>query len=94
MSGPAFLTRIADAKALPGERLLLRYEDGVEGVVEFAGTIASGGVFKALAGPRFATFTLTGGGRAVCWLDDAGQEVDFDADALRLDLKSEQQAAE
>lgn len=90
----ALLTRITDAEALPGHRLRLRYLDGAAGVVDMAGTVARGGVFVALAGPRFPTFRLTQGGRAVCWLDDAGNEVDFDADALRLRLQAEQAAAE
>ena len=88
------LTRIAAAEPLPGYRLRLRYTDGMAGVVDMAGLIAAGGVFAALAGPRFPTFTLTQGGRALCWLDDEGQEVDFDADALRLRLHAEQEAAE
>lgn len=79
------LTRITGAEALPGYRLRLRYADGAAGVVDMADTVAKGGVFAALAGSRFGTFRLTQGGRAICWLDNAGEEVDFDADALRLD---------
>lgn len=94
MTSMALLTRIVGAEALPGHRLRLRYEDGATGVVDMSGTVARGGVFAALAGPRFGTFRLTQGGRAVCWLDDAGEEVDFDADALRLRLQGEQAAAE
>ena len=94
MANMALLTRIADAEALPGYRLRLRYVDGAAGVVDMSGTVARGGVFAALAGTRFGTFRLTQGGRAVCWLDDVGNEVDFDADALRLRLQAEQAAAE
>lgn len=88
------LTRITRAEALPGYRLRLRYQDGAAGMVDFSGTVAKGGVFTALAGPRFGAFRLTQGGRAVCWLDDAGEEVDFDADALRRRLEAEHEAAE
>ena len=92
--GVKLLTRIEAAEALPGYRLRLRYADGATGVVDFTPTLAKGGVFTVLAGVRFGTFALTQGGRAVCWLDDAGEEVDFDADALRLRLRAEQRAAE
>ena len=94
MEGMELLTRIAEAEALPGYRLRLRYVDGAAGVVDMAGTVARGGVFAALVGARFGTFRLTQGGRAVCWLNDAGEEVDFDADALRLRLHAGQAAAE
>jgi hypothetical protein len=90
----ALLTRITEAEALPGYRLRLRYEDGAAGVVDMSATLAKGGAFAALAGARFSTFTIADGGRAVCWLDDAGNEVDFDVDALRLRLGVEQAAAE
>lgn len=93
-TGMDLLTRIEAAEALPGYRLRLRYTDGTNGVVDFSGTIAKGGVFTVLAGSRFGTVRLVQGGRAVCWLDDAGGEVDFDADALRLRLQAEQEAAE
>ncbi len=93
MNGLKLLTRIVEAEVLPGYRLRLRYSDGAAGVVDMTGTVAKGGVFAALAGARFGTFRLTQSGRAVCWLDDAGEEVDFDADALRLRLDSAGQAA-
>ena len=92
--GMALLTRITDAEALPGYRLRLRYADGMAGVVDMSRTVAKGGVFAALEGTRFPSFTITQGGRAVCWLDDAGNEVDFDVDALRLELRADQAAAE
>ena len=94
MDGMELLTRIAEAEALPGYRLRLRYVDGAIGLVDMSGTVARGGVFAALSGARFFTFQLTQGGRAVCWLDDAGEEVDFDADALRLRLQADKAAAE
>ena len=92
--GMKLLTRIETAEALPDYRLRLRYTEGAAGTVDFAPTIAKGGVFAALAGACFGTFEVTQGGRAVCWLDDAGREVDFDADALRRRLQAEQRAAE
>ncbi len=94
MDGMKLLTRIAQIEALPGYRLRLRYVDGATGVVDMAGTVAKGGVFAALAGARFGTVQLTQGGRAVCWLNDGGNEVDFDADALRMRLQADQAAAE
>jgi len=43
---------------------------------------------------RPADVTVAQGGRALLWLTDAGDEVDLDADALRLLLRAEQAAAE
>ncbi len=45
-------------------------------------------------GNRPADVAVAQGGRALLWLTDAGDEVDLDADALRLLPRSEQAAAE
>ncbi len=93
MGGMTLRTRIAEIDVLPGYRLRFRYADGASGIVEMTATVAKGGVFGALDGARFGTARLTQGGRAVCWISDAGDEVDFDADALRMRLKTDQAAA-
>lgn len=50
---PRMRWRVAEAHALPGYNLRVRFLDGLEGVVDMSRLIASvdGGVFKGLADP-------------------------------------------
>jgi hypothetical protein len=46
------LVDIVDAEALPDYRLRLRFEDGVEGIVDVSALVTFDGVFAALADPH------------------------------------------
>jgi len=72
---------LTDAKALPGYKLSLRYEDGVSGVVDLSGWVGNG-VFSAWNDPeRFFNFSIDKWGKLI-WSD----EIDMDPDAFYLEL--------
>ncbi len=76
------MKRILFAQALPGYRQQLRYDDGVEGVVDLSAEVGKG-VFSIWRDPEaFARFRIERNGRAIVWSDkgDAG------ADALHLEV--------
>lgn len=76
------MKRIVFAEALPGYRLHLRYDDGVEGTVDLSGEVGKG-VFEIWRDPAiFARFQIERGGRALVWPGD----VDVCADALYLEI--------
>lgn len=76
------MKRIVFAQALPGYRLQLRYDDGVEGSVDLSAD-AGKGVFAIWRDPDvFARFRVERDGRALVWSD----EVDACADALYLEI--------
>jgi hypothetical protein len=76
------MKRIVFAQALPGYRLQLRYDDGVEGVVDLSSDVGKG-VFAAWNDPEaFGCFRIERNGRAIVWSD----EVDACADALYLEI--------
>jgi hypothetical protein len=67
---------------LPGYRLHLRFDDGVEGAVDLSADVGKG-VFSIWRDPEaFARFRVEEGGRAIVWSD----EVDACADALYLEI--------
>jgi hypothetical protein len=77
------LHTIVDAEARRDFTVALAFRDGRKGVVDFAPVIARGGVFAALADPaRFAAVTIGARGRSLIWTDEAGDDIDFCADAL------------
>jgi hypothetical protein len=83
---------ITAARMLPGYRLSPTFADGVKGVVDFASLVAQGGVYEAIAAaPEAVAIGLRG--RSVAWPGVDGEPVDFCADALRLDLQAERDAA-
>lgn len=47
------MIKITDVQHIGGYRLLLRFEDGVEGVVDIASQISFEGVFKPMRDPEF-----------------------------------------
>jgi hypothetical protein len=74
--------RITFARALPGYRLRLRYDDGVEGAVDLSADVGKG-VFSLWCDPEaFARFRVSEDGRSVIW----SEAVDACADALYLTL--------
>jgi hypothetical protein len=76
------MKRIVFAEALPGWRLHLRYDDGVEGTVDLSAKVGKG-VFAAWNDPKhFASVKIEAGGRALVWPG----EVDACADALYLEI--------
>jgi hypothetical protein len=76
------MKRIVSAQALPGCRLQLRYDDGVEGTVDLSPHLDQG-VFKAWRDPLFFNSVRCERGRRLVW--GAGDtEIDLCADALYL----------
>jgi Protein of unknown function (DUF2442) len=69
-------------QTLAGHKLKLRYDDGVEGVVDLSAEVGKG-VFAAWQDPQhFASVKLAHGGRALEWPG----EIDLCADALYLEI--------
>ncbi|MDW8310567.1 MAG: DUF2442 domain-containing protein [Verrucomicrobiales bacterium] len=76
------MKRIVFAEALPGYRVKLRYDDGVEGVVDLSAKVGHG-VFAAWNDPsHFASVKIEEGGEALIWPGD----IDLCADALYLEI--------
>jgi hypothetical protein len=74
------LQRIVAARVVSSHKIELTWDDGHIKVVDFAPTIANGGVFAPLADPAFfSQFTVTQSGRVIVWPGD----IDFCVDALR-----------
>ena len=75
------LYRISRAVAAPDHSVRLRWEDGVDGVVDFRPIIAKGGVFLPMQDPVFFVreMRIAADGTALEWPD----EIDFSADGLR-----------
>jgi len=75
------MPRLVEVKTLPHYRLWLRYDDGVEGVVDLSPLVGKGVFALWEDEARFAEVHLGDGGELV-WSD----EVDLCADALYLKL--------
>jgi hypothetical protein len=78
------MKRIVFAEALPGWRLHLRYDDGVEGTVDLSAKVGCG-VFAAWRDPVFFKSARCERGRRVVWGEGEG-EIDLCADALYLQI--------
>ena len=79
------LPQLKAVTSIGGYRLRLRYSDGFVGEVDFADTVARGGTFAFMRKlDRFAAVKVAHGGTSVQWIDDAGDEIDFDAYAQRM----------
>lgn len=79
LAAPSVPWRTVAVEALPGFRLRVRFEDGVEGLVDMAELVRSpaAGVFAALSDPgRFSAVFLDRG--VVCWPG----EIDLAPDAM------------
>jgi hypothetical protein len=73
---------ILSIQTLPNHHLKLRYDDGVEGVVDLSAE-AGRGVFAAWEDPgHFAAVKIQHGGRSLAWPG----EIDLCADALYLEI--------
>ncbi len=86
--------RIETADWVENVRFRLRFADGAAGVVELAPELGDEPGVLFIIQERPADVTVAQGGRALLRLTDTGDEVDLDADALRLLLRAEQAAAE
>ena len=76
------MRRITFAQALPGYRVQLRCDDGVEGVVDLPAEVGLG-VFAAWKDPIFFKSVRCERGRRVVW-SEGESEIDLCADALYL----------
>ena len=84
--------RIEAAEWIGNVCFRLRFADGTAGVVDLAPELGDDPGVLSIIRDRPADVTVAQGGRALLWLTDAGDEVDLDADALRLLLRVEQAA--
>lgn len=85
--------RLADVTALPGFRVRLTYRDGYVGELDFRPYIAWGPAVAPLKDPKlFATAHVGSHGASLEWLGPDGEEIDFDAVGLRMDLEGLRQA--
>jgi Protein of unknown function (DUF2442) len=81
--------RIRKVEPLPDFVLRLTFDDGWSGTVDFAPVIAKGGMFTFMGDPAaFATVQIGERGRSLLWIDPKGEEVDFCADALRMQAET------
>jgi hypothetical protein len=73
------LRDVAAVETLPEHRLRVRFDDGVEGVVNVAQMVQFTGVFEALRDPAFfAQAKVNPELGTICWPNDA----DLDTDVL------------
>ena len=76
------MKEITSVEALPNYRLKLRYNDGVEGVVDLSNELGKE-IFAPWKNPKvFAAVKIERGGRALVW----SEELDLCADALWLEV--------
>ena len=76
------MKRITAVQTLPDHKLKLRYDDGVEGVVNLSAEVGKG-MFVAWKDPRhFASVKIVHDGRSLEWPG----EIDLCADALYLEI--------
>ena len=85
--------RIRSAEWIGGVRLRLHFIDGEAGVVDLAPELGDDPGVLSIIRDQPGDVAVSQGGRALLWLDAAGEEIDLDADALRLRLRAEQAAA-
>ena len=76
------MKKITSVEVLPNHQLRLRYNDGVDGVVDLSTEVGQG-VFAPWKDAKvFASVKVERGGRALVWSD----EIDLCADALYLEI--------
>ncbi len=80
--------QISEVEVLPGFRLRLTYRDGFVGELDFRPYIEWGAAVAPLKDPEiFATAHAGSGGTSLEWIGPDGDEIDFDADGLRMDIE-------
>jgi hypothetical protein len=81
--------RLVSAAPIGEYRLRLSYSDGFVGEVDFADTVAKGGIFAFMKdSDRFKAVQVAHNGSALLWVDDAGDDIDFCADAQRMQAEA------
>ena len=81
--------KLTSAVLIGDYRLRLTFSDGFIGEVDFADTVAEGGIFAFMQNPeRFKTVQVAHNGSALLWVDDDGDDIDFCADAQRMIAES------
>jgi hypothetical protein len=81
--------RLVSAEPIGGYKLRLHYSDGFVGEVDFSETVDRGGIFAFLRNQeRFKSMQIAHLGQALVWVDDEGDDVDFCADALRMQAEA------
>jgi hypothetical protein len=79
---------IQTVDVLPNFRLRLTYTDGYSGELDFWPYIEWGEAVAPLKNPAlFSTAHVGSRGRSLEWIGPDGIEIDFCADALRMDLE-------
>lgn len=87
-SGYKLGQRISTVEALPGFRVRLKYDDGYVGELDFWPYIEWGEAMIPLKDAQlFATAHVGSGGASLEWIGPDGEQIDFDADGLRMDLE-------
>jgi hypothetical protein len=83
--------RIKSAEALRYPVLRITFDDGLSGDVDMTEQIAIGPAFARLKDEAyFAAVSVADDGRTYGWnLDEAGREIDFCPDALRIRFETE-----
>ena len=86
------MKRYAITKVEPLRYPIVRivFEDGLAGELDMSESIATGATFAPLKDPAyFRTVAIAPGGRSFGWnLDRLGEEIDFCADATRIDIET------
>lgn len=75
------MVRLVEMKARPNYRLWLRYEDGVEGEIDFSGDVGKG-VFAYWNDPKNFENVRLGSSGEISWSD----QLDICADAIYLKI--------
>jgi len=84
------LPRITSAEPVIHGVLKIVWNDGYEGVVDLRPTIDRGRIFTYLQKPEnFKKVTVSEYGHSICWINDAGEEIDFGADNLRTKAENQ-----
>lgn len=87
------LQHIEAAEWMGALRFRLRFADGAVGIVDLAPELGGDPGVLVVIRDRPESFAIAPHGRALVWRDDAGEDVDLCADALRLDMEAGRQAA-
>jgi hypothetical protein len=86
--------KLVSAIPTGGYRLRLVYSDGFTGEVDFTDILSRGGIFAFMRDPqRFQSVRVAHGGTALQWIDDEGDEIDFDGHAQRMKAEANAVAA-